>query len=419
VQGGTVKAIASKSEAHRLLICAALADGETFVSCPSRSEDIDATARCLQALGAGVEYGQSGFAVSPVKRDQGNAGRPHALDCGESGSTLRFLLPVCGALGASADLHMGGRLPERPLSALFDEMVSHGCTLSGQGRSPLKCEGRLKNGTYALPGNISSQFVSGLLFALPLLPGDSMIRVTGQLESRPYVDMTLDALRLFGVEVTEDETNVFCVRGGQQFHSPKTATAGGDWSNAAFWLVAGAIGKSDITCTGLDLRSRQGDRAIVELLSRYGARVDCLNGAVTVSPGSLRGMVIDAGDTPDLVPVLAAAASVAEGKTIIRNAGRLRIKESDRLHTVAVSLSGLGADIAETEDGLVINGKNALAGGETQSFGDHRIAMTAAVLSSACTGAVIIHDAQAVRKSYPGFFDDFSSALGGGYEIVT
>ena len=412
-----MKAIASKSEAHRLLICAALADGETFVSCPSRSEDIDATARCLQALGAGVEYDQSGFLVSPVKRDQGNAGRPHALDCGESGSTLRFLLPVCGALGVGADLLMGGRLPERPLGALYDEMVSHGCALSEQGKSPLKCGGRLNSGTYDLPGNISSQFVSGLLFALPLLPGDSTIRVAGVLESRPYVDMTLDALRLFGVDVAEDEANVFFVRGGQQFHSPKTATAGGDWSNAAFWLVAGAIGKNAVTCTGLDLRSRQGDRAIVELLSRYEARVACLSGAVTVSPGRLRGMEIDAGDTPDLVPVLAAAASVAQGKTIIRNAGRLRIKESDRLHTVAASLSCLGADISETEDGLAINGKAALAGGETQSFGDHRIAMTAAVLSAACTGDVVIRDAQAVRKSYPGFFDDFSSALGGGYEI--
>jgi 3-phosphoshikimate 1-carboxyvinyltransferase len=291
-------------------------------------------------------------------------------------------------------------------------MILHGCTLSEQGRSPLICEGQLRSGAYTLPGNISSQFISGLLFALPLFSGDSSIQITGILESRPYVDMTLDALGLFGVTVRE-EGQFFFIPGGQVGCSPKNVRVEGDWSNAAFWLSMGAIGKNAIICTGLNPDSRQGDRAVTELLARFGACVTCGNGEVTVSPGILRGTEIDAGDVPDLVPVLAAVASAAEGKTIIRNAGRLRIKESDRLRTVAITLSNLGADIKETEDGLVIIGKKNLAGGKTQSFGDHRIAMTAAVLSAACTGDVVIRDAEAVRKSYPGFFDDFCTVLGG------
>ncbi|MCL1851834.1 MAG: 3-phosphoshikimate 1-carboxyvinyltransferase [Peptococcaceae bacterium] len=412
IVGGTVRAIASKSEAHRLLICAALAEGETFISCPERSEDIDATAHCLTSLGASIRHERNGFAVTPIDRHT-VSNKQYTLDCSESGSTLRFLLPVCGALGLRVSFSMRGRLPDRPLSGLYDEMASHGCRLSEPDISPLICEGKLKPGVYTLPGNISSQFVSGLLFALPLLSGDSVIRVTDNLESRPYADMTLDTLRLFGIKITEDERQVFRVPGGQTFRSPKTVNVSGDWSNAAIWLSAGAIGKNAVICTGLDPDSRQGDRAIVELLARFGADTVCTDGSVTVSPGTICGIEIDAGDTPDLVPVLAAVAAVAEGRTIICNAGRLRIKESDRLRTVAASLSGLGADITETEDGLIIIGKEKLTGGQTESFGDHRIAMTAAIVSSVCDGNVMIHDADAVRKSYPGFWDDFNTVLGG------
>ena len=432
IQGGTVRAIASKSEAHRLLICAALADRECFIACPERSEDIDATVRCLEAMGAVLRYESGGFLVTPVpalRSPVSNSCSPVKMDCGESGATLRFLLPVCGALGLAVSFNMSGRLPERPLSALCGEMTAHGCTLSGPdnrdkrsgsepGYSLLNCKGRLKSGIYTLPGNISSQFVSGLLFALPLLLEESIIRVTGVLESRPYVDMTLEALRLFGITVFEEEAQVFRIPGGQIGSSPANAKVSGDWSNAAFWLSAGAIGKgktfekTGVTCTGLNPDSRQGDRAIIKLLELFGACVTRKHNEVTVSPGILCGTDIDAGDTPDLVPIIAAVASVAEGKTSIRNAGRLRIKESNRLHTIAMSLTDLGADIRETEDGLIITGKKALPGGETQSYGDHRIAMTAAVLSAVCTGPVLIQDAGAVRKSYPGFFEDFC-ALGG------
>jgi 3-phosphoshikimate 1-carboxyvinyltransferase len=363
---------------------------------------------------AEIKYEKDGFFITPVKKEIENTSAE--LDCGESGSTLRFLLPVCGALGSRASFNMEGRLPSRPLSGLYEEMTAHGCTLSAPGSSPLTCEGKLKSGNFSLPGNISSQFISGLLFALPLLEGDSNIRVTGVLESRPYIDMTLSALDLFNVKIEETENQTFHVKGGQSYQSPGTIYAEGDWSNAAFWLSAGAVGAGSVTCTGLDINSCQGDRAITELLARFGARVSREDDKVTVSSGELRGIDIDAADTPDLVPVLAAVASVARGETVIRNAGRLRIKESDRLRTVAAVLSSLGANIAETGDGLIIQGQKTLSGGETESFGDHRIAMTAAVLSSACSGQVVIKNAEAVNKSYPGFFEDFKTALGGLWE---
>ena len=416
IQGGTVRAIASKSEAHRLLICAALSDCDTFLFCPERSDDIDTTADCLKVLGAVIRYENDGFFVSPIKRPIEN--KTYSLSCNESGSTLRFLLPICGALGVKTGLYMSGRLPQRPLSVLYDEMTMHGCTLSGQGKSPLTCAGQLKSGTYTLPGNISSQFISGLLFALPLLSGDSIIKVTGVLESRPYVDMTVDVLNLFGINIIEEKPNTFFMSGNQSYCSPKNAKVEGDWSNAAFWLSAGAIGSGSVTCTNLNLKSKQGDRAIIELLTRFGADVSCKDDSVTVSPGILRGINIDAGNTPDLVPVLSAVASVAEGTTTIRNAERLRIKESDRLQSVSKVLSDLGADITETEDGLKIRGKKGLIGGETESFSDHRLAMTAAVVSKACCGSVLIRGADSVRKSYPNFFDDFKAVLGGECEVL-
>ena len=420
VKGGKVRAIGSKSAAHRLLICAALADSETFISCEHLSLDIEATINCLKMLGADIIPENNGLLVKPFNRFDIN--NRYSLDCGESGSTFRFLLPVCGALGLNVSFILGGRLPLRPLSALYDEMTSHGCVLSKPGISPFSCRGMLTSGIYTLPGNITSQFISGLLFALPLLNSgkvESFVNVTGILESRPYVDMSLDTLRLFGIRVYEEKDKVFRIPGGQVFRSPKTVKTEGDWSNAAFWLCAGAIGKNDgstagaVTVTGLNPESGQGDKKIVDILKLFGANIVCENDSVTVSPGKLCGIDIDAADIPDLVPVLAAVASAAEGKTVIRNAGRLRMKESDRLQTAEESLSALGADIKQTENGLVIIGKKSLPGGETESFGDHRIIMSAAILSAVCTGTVTIREAQVVNKSYPDFFKDFMTALGG------
>jgi len=416
---GTVSAIPSKSQAHRALICAALADKPAHIECAGQSKDITATAACLSALGAEVSRVQSGYDVAPLKNV--NNGTSIILPCEESGSTFRFLLPVVCALGRKAAFILEGRLPERPLSPLYEELVRHGCNLSVLGSSPFYVDGKLTPGNYKLDAGVSSQFISGLLFALPLLDGDSELHLTGNVESFPYIELTLAMLRTFNIK-TEYKDMVFFIPGRQTYRSPGSVQIEGDWSNAAFWLTAGAIGTSGITCTGLDLQSQQGDRAVLDILEQFGAKVERNGGAVsgcavssgvvTVSGGKLCGIEIDAGDIPDLVPVLAVAGAAAAGTTVIRNAGRLRGKESDRLAAVSSVLRTLGADVRETEDGLFINGGPALTGGQVSSWGDHRIAMTAAIAAILCSQPVVIQNAQTVNKSYPGFFSDLC-LLGG------
>jgi len=401
---GAVRAIPSKSQAHRALICAALADKPTTIECEGVSDDITATADCLSALGAKIERQSGVYVVHPLKRETDDIA---TLGCGESGSTFRFMLPIVGALGRKASFILKGRLPERPLSPLYEELVRHGVELSPQGTVPFCASGRLASGRYSLDAGVSSQFISGLLFALPLLDGDSELQLTGQAESFPYIELTLAMLEIFGIK-TEFKNNVFFIHRGQTYRSPGKAQVEGDWSNAAFWLSAGAIGEGSITCTDLNFKSPQGDRAILDILAKFGARIEIIgsDSRVTVSGGKLRGIEIDARDIPDLVPILAVVAAVAEGKTVIRNAGRLRTKESDRLAAVSAVLRELGADADETADGLVIHGGKVFKGGQVSSCGDHRIAMSAAIAATVCAGPVVIQNAQAVNKSYPGFFDD-------------
>lgn len=422
---GRVRAVASKSMAHRYFICAALADEPTHIVCEEFSKDMDATLNCLVTLGAQAYADSEGFTIYPAraegKKDElqeklpGSDGGALKMDCGESGSTLRFLLPVIGALGVSAKLTLRGRLAQRPLSPLYEQMIEHGCELSNQGESPLCCTGQLTGGSYELAGNISSQYISGLLFALPLLEADSVLRVTGKLESAGYVDMTLDTIREFGIAIDEEDVNgarLYHIKGRQKYHSPGMVQVEGDWSNAAFWLCAGAI-KGSVTCTNLNPYSRQGDRKIVAILESFGARItEEGNNAFTVECKELHGIELDAADVPDLVPAVSAVAALAKGKTVIKNASRLRLKESDRLEAVSRSLSALGANIVETHDGLIIEGKQRLDGGRASSCGDHRIAMMEAVAAAGCDGAVVIEDAEAVDKSYPAFYCDFIS-LGG------
>ena len=406
VDGGSVKAIASKSQAHRILVCAAVSDAPVHVICSESSADIEATIRCIEALGADISRTGNGFIINPIKT--ANVIKNAELDCGESGTTLRFMLPMCCALGADAALYAFGRLPQRPMAALSQELSSHGCTLTEHGIMPLKCGGQLKSGEYVLPGDVSSQFISGLLLALPLIEGDSVIELTGSIESKPYIDLTISILSKFGVEIISKENGRFYkVRGKQKYQSPGIINVEGDWSNAAFWLCAGAVSKSPITCTNLNFTSLQGDIEVLHLLKHFGAEVEYGNNSATVSKSLLRGIEIDAQNIPDLVPVLAAVAAVAEGETVIKNAQRLRMKESDRLFSVTEMLTSLGADIRQTEDGLIINGKQCLEGGRVDSFGDHRIAMTASVLACVCKNPVTIKGADAVTKSYPAFFDDF------------
>ena len=392
---GSIKAVASKSCAHRLLICAALSDAPCAVEIAELSADIEATARCLSALGAGIERIAEGYRVSPIDWTQS---RECTLDCGESGSTLRFLLPLAARMGSKVQFSGSGRLPERPNTALVEAMRRHGAKVSND-YLPLTVEGPMKAGLYELPGNVSSQFVTGLLFTLPALNEDSRIRFTTHVESGSYIDLTIAALKEFGIEIREAE-NGYDIPGGQGFVSPGVARAEGDWSIAAVWMAAKALG-SGIDVTGLRENSAQGDRAVMRVLSS-------MRGA----DGKLIGTRVDASDIPDLVPVLSVVATQAEGETVFFNAGRLRIKECDRLHAMCQTLTTLGADIKETEDGLIVRGKTTLHGGTVDSFNDHRIAMSMAVAATVAQGEVRITGAQAVAKSYPAFWDDYRR-LGG------
>lgn len=397
-----VRAISSKSDVHRLLICASLSSGETVLRCPDQNDDIRATVRVLRALGAGIKEEADFFRIKPIKKQE--LTEETLLDCGESGSTLRFLLPVAAALGRKARFTGHGRLMSRPMEPLIACLCAHGAEIR-QSKDMIELEGRLSPGTFEIPGDISSQYVSGLLFALPLLGKDSILALSTKLESAPYVEMTIRALARFGAQIRQQEGVYRAVTGYGS--SPGKVTSQGDWSNAAFFLACGAVGEKPVTVTGLDYDAPQGDKAICGLLKAFGAEVEIGEDKVTVSPCTLHGVEIDARDIPDLVPVLAVVAAKAVGNTRIYNASRLRIKESDRIKTVLSMLSALGADAEETADGMIIHGGKALCSGEVDGANDHRIVMSAAVAALACKGAVTIHGAQAVSKSYPDFFDDY------------
>ena len=406
---GRVRIPASKSQAHRLLICAALGEEKTEVVCDGISADIAATAKCLSALGAKIEEMETGFLVSPIKKvPEGRCD----LYCGESGSTLRFLLPVVGALGVQAAFHREGRLPQRPLAPLDAVLTAHGMTLSEDG-DLLLCSGQLQAGDYEIAGNVSSQYISGLLMALPRLAGESTLTVTGTLESAAYVAMTEDALRLSGVEFSKNGAS-YAIPGGQRFRLPARTAVEGDWSNAAFFLCMGALAKEGIRVEGLNLKSSQGDRGVLDVLRAFGAAVSEEENAVTVRRGTLRGVTVDASPIPDLIPVLSVVASVAAGETRVENAYRLRLKESDRLQSTANLLRALGGRVEEKEDGLVITGVPTLHGGAVETQNDHRLAMSAATAACAAMGEVTVDNDACVAKSYPRFWEDFGSLKGEG-----
>ena len=412
---GVIPAIASKSFAHRLLIAAALADQPTVVHCPLRSEDILATVRVLSALGAEIVDQGDRFDVTPITMSRRGLQTNALLDCGESGTTARFILPIIAALGHGGALTGHGRLPQRPLSPLYEVLVDHGLKLSPQGTFPLTVEGQLVAGDYAIAGNVSSQFVGGLLFALSITEGRSTLTLTETIESAPYIRMTLDVLRLFGVDVmVSDDERMYRIVGQKILKSPRDVTVEADWSNAAFWLAAGAVGSKPITLSGITSQSSQGDRAVLEILSRLGAKVDqnLVARTITVSPAPLKGQVIDAAQIPDLVPILSIVAACAEGTTTFVNAGRLRIKESDRLETTGNMLRALGVEVDVLPEGLVVHGRGQFTSATVSGANDHRIVMSAAIAALRTQGVVTIEGAQAVRKSYPHFFEDFSR-LGG------
>lgn len=394
---GSIPSIASKSMAHRLLICAALSSDPSQIRCETLSDDIRATVNCLRSLGCEISYASGTFFVSP-----GAVPEKAMADCGESGSTLRFLLPVFGALGITCNVTLHGRLPSRPLSPLYGELVSHGMKLSPEGSNPLLTSGRLRGGIYSLRADVSSQFISGLLFALPLCEADSQIVLLGKKESVSYIEMTLSALRAFGIKIIEEKDS-FLIPGKQKYRSPGTLAVEGDWSNGAFWLSAASLG-APLAVTGLSDDSLQGDKEIVSALLEITAAKDKA--------------MIDACNIPDLVPILSVVAAAQKKTTVIYNAARLRLKESDRIATTAALLRAIGAKVSETEDGLRIKGDpEALRSATVDAAGDHRIAMAAAIASVAA-GNITILGAEAVNKSYPAFFEDFRK-LGGTVTINT
>ncbi len=401
----------SKSQAHRLLICAALGTAPCRIACSSVNDDIMATMRSLNALGARIEYSSGVFTVIPVKTVKGST-----LDCGESGSTLRFLLSVAAVLGADATFVGGGKLPQRPMRDLCNALSEHGMTFHRHSADelPLTCKGALRGGNYSLPGNISSQYLTGLLFALPLAAEDSVIEVTGNMTSASYISMTLDALRIAGIRI-EQQGNIFKIKGNRQYRMPSDITVEGDWSSAAFWITAGVTGKLPVTIGGMNASSLQGDSYVIEHLRSMGAFIDTSEEGVRAMPSHLFGAELDCTDTPDLLPVLSVAAAVAQGTTTFTGVGRLRFKESDRLEAMKKTLASFGISSRIGEDTFTVYGGAPVVQGVVDSFGDHRIAMSAAVMSSLAQGVTVIDGAECVAKSYPSFFDDFEK-LGGKVE---
>ena len=383
---GEISAIPSKSQAHRLLICAAFSDKETLLECPQTNEDIEATARCLNALGANILRTSNGYQVTPIAELPKTA----AIDCGESGSTLRFLLPVVCALGIEATIQMHGRLPYRPLSPLWEELERMGAVLSRPTETTIQTGGKLHSGNYIISGNVSSQYISGLLFATALLEGSSAIQITGKLESKPYIDMTQLALKTFGVN-----TNQFQICGSYPFHAPGCLTVEGDWSNAAFFLTAKAFG-NPVEVKNLNTASPQGDRAIMDILANCETF-----------------QTISAADIPDLVPILAVAFGAKNG-AVFTDIARLRLKESDRVATVCEMLNRLGANATAKADTLTVK-PGCYHSCIIDAAKDHRIAMAAAIAATVADGPVTILGADCVSKSYPTFWEEYKK-LGGRYE---
>ncbi|MBR2453983.1 MAG: 3-phosphoshikimate 1-carboxyvinyltransferase [Clostridia bacterium] len=387
----------SKSEAHRYLLCAALTKNGARVPCHSPSKDIEATAGVLSALGAKSEYKNGCFEVSPI-----NADNSITADCGESGTTLRFMLALCAALGVNAEFICHGRLAKRPLFP-FDEMMRAAGVTVTQGESTVKIEGKMpENASWSIDGSVSSQFISGMLFALTLCGGT--LTVTGKTESKPYIDLTVDIIRKFGGDI-EENGNTYIVR-PSTLTAPENVFVGGDWSGAAFPLCIGAVGKHPVSVSRLDTNSTQGDKEIIAVLSRMGARTEICGSTVTAYPSKLHGIKIDCANIPDMVPALAITALSAEGKTEFVNAKRLRYKESDRISAVCEMIRALGGKADENEDGFTVYG-GKIAGGTVDSKNDHRIAMAASIAAFFTEGDVIIQDAECVNKSYPDFWNEF------------
>lgn len=407
---GEIMIPSSKSVCHRAVICAGLSEGVSNIHNVAFSQDVEATCGAISSLGVDIALDRRASKIK-VKGTGNLKPKNTNIDCSESGSTLRFLIPIAATTGEEVTFDGIGRLVERPLEdyyRIFDEQEIHYKNIDG--KLPLTIDGKLKAGLYRIKGNVSSQFISGLLFALPLLDGDSKIIVTTELESKPYVDLTIDALKKLSVHIENHNYKEFIIKGNQKYRAVDHNVEG-DFSQAAFWLVAGTLG-ANVVCDGMNMNSLQGDKVILDIIKSMGGNVSVEGGKAKALPCKTKGTIIDASQCPDLVPVITVLAALSEGTTEIKNASRLRFKESDRLSAITCELNKIGADIQEKEDGLIIRGKDSLKGGTVNSWSDHRIAMSLAVASLKCKEPIIIKDALCVRKSYPGFWKHFRK-LGG------
>lgn len=411
VPNGTVNVPPSKSDVHRAIICAAMANGVSRISPVALSNDIKATIGCIKALGADAVLENNVLTVDGTNMYKNKTA---LLDCGESGSTLRFFIPIAAVGNINATFVGKGKLPQRPIGIFTEALPKAGTVCKTEGGLPLEIKGQLKSGIFEIPGNVSSQFITGLLLALPILEGDSEIVLTSPLESVGYTAMTIRTMKQFGVNIQATEKG-WHIKGGQSY---KTCdyTTDGDWSQAAFFMVLGAV-SGKVTVKGVAKDSTQGDKKCAEILARFGAKVTQLDNEVTVEKGELKAITIDASQIPDLVPVLSVCAAFADGTTKIINAERLRIKECDRLKATAELLNNLGGKVKELSDGLEITGVSSLKGGNVNGYNDHRIVMSAAVCAARSDEDITATFAMSINKSYPDFYIDYNS-IGGKANVL-
>lgn len=418
---GIVQIPPSKSAAHRAILCAALAAGRSVLAPIELSNDMKATLNAITALGARYTLSDGTLAIDGIRQSaappEAASVDPVEVNCIESGSTLRFIIPIACALGIHGRFIGQGTLVSRPIGLYNTLLPQAGVECVSDGGLPLVCKGQLRAGTYEMPGNISSQFITGMLMALPLCKGDSRIVLTTPLQSSAYVDMTVSCMADFGVKVTAAEDG-WHIPGGQRY-AARDYTVEGDWSQAGFFLAAGALGRGQekLTLRGLRMDSVQGDRAAVELFRGFGADIDVTEGDISVRGSRLKAQHINAGQIPDLVPCLALCAALCEGTTVIDHAERLRIKESDRLTSTAAMINSLGGRAEATDDGLIIHGVKRFTGGQVDGFRDHRIVMAAAIGALCADGEVTITTPHSVNKSYPSFFEVYNS-LGGKANVI-
>ena len=403
---GVVQIPPSKSIAHRAIICASLADGESRISNISFSEDIRATISCMRSLGAEIQRdGQSLRIIGCANKINEDV----EFNCNESGSTLRFMIPIALVKNCGENSFIGGgKLGTRPLD-IYEKICEeqnisyvNDSDINPYSSLDLKVKGQLKSGVFTVKGDVSSQFITGLMFALPLLDGDSEIVIEGDLQSKGYLDLTLSALKEFGIEILNENYEKFVIKGGQKY-LPREYTVEGDWSQAAFYEVANYL-CNDVEMQGLNMDSEQGDKVIVDFIKRLK------------NADSEEDLVFDGSDCPDIIPVFALACCLRKGNTEIVNISRLRIKECDRLSATVSELKKLGANIEEKEDAMSIVGVDELHGADVEVYNDHRMAMMLAIATTRANGKIRFSNPGCVKKSYPAFFLDYNS-LGGKTEV--